>query len=109
MVQKVEDQEREYPLGLTVDRILDSYDAHGNINHLDGSNLPSRIEVSHLLDDLLSLVFPGFFSHDRLDKWSQRFFVVESCARSMQALEMAIVRALRVKRQQESDELESRC
>ena len=43
--------EHERRLALVVEGILDSYREHGNINHLDGSNLPARSEVSELLDD----------------------------------------------------------
>jgi hypothetical protein len=54
--------EDERRLAQVVEGILHSYRQHGNINHLDGSNLPARSEVSELLDDLLTVVFPGYFN-----------------------------------------------
>ena len=38
-----------------------SYAKVGAINHLDGSNLPSRTAIVDITTDLLRLVFPGYF------------------------------------------------
>jgi serine O-acetyltransferase len=43
------------------DRLLDSYQSVGGINHLDGKNLPSRQAVGRITTGLLRLLFPGFF------------------------------------------------
>ncbi len=39
---------------------MESYAEYGNINHLDGQNLPSRAEVAQLQDDLIAILFPGY-------------------------------------------------
>jgi len=44
--------------------ILDSYRESGGINHVDRSNLPSKNAVAMLSEDLLHLLFPGFFSDE---------------------------------------------
>ena len=88
------DTERQ--LAALVEAILDSYAQQGHINHLDGSNLPSRASVGRLLDDLLSVVFPGFLGEDPVDELSSRYFVGERCARSLRALETIIGRAMGV-------------
>ena len=44
--------------------LVDSFHKHGGINHLDGSNLPSRDAVVDITRDLLRLVFPGFYDKD---------------------------------------------
>lgn len=41
--------------------LLQSYKDAGGINHLDGANLPSKCAVAGLCQDLLTLMFPGFF------------------------------------------------
>jgi serine O-acetyltransferase len=92
----VSDTERR--LATIVDQILGSYSEHGNINHLDGSNLPSRAEVDVLLADLVSVIFPGFFGQDHLDELTSRYFVGERCARSLRGLEQVIARALGTRR-----------
>jgi serine O-acetyltransferase len=44
--------------------ILDSYRESGGINHVDRTNLPSKKAVASLCEDLLHLLFPGFFSEE---------------------------------------------
>lgn len=43
---------------------MSSYARVGGINHLDGVNLPSKSAIASITEDLLKLLFPGFF-HDR--------------------------------------------
>jgi serine O-acetyltransferase len=86
--------ETQRQLAAVIEDILESYTEQGNINHLDGSNLPSRAEVGRLLDDLLSLVFPGFLGHDEVDELSSRYFVGERVATSLRGLERVIGRAM---------------
>lgn len=47
--------------------ILDSYEKIGGINHLDGSNLPSRQGVHRILEQLKEILFPGYFEQVCLD------------------------------------------
>jgi serine O-acetyltransferase len=42
--------------------ILGSYQLVGGINHIDGTNLPSKPAIAAICEDLLELLFPGF--HD---------------------------------------------
>ena len=43
------------------DRLVDSYTKLGGINHVDGKNLPSKQAVATITENLLCLLFPGFF------------------------------------------------
>ncbi len=43
------------------DRLMASYAKVGGINHLDGTNLPSKRGIVGITTDLLHLIFPGFF------------------------------------------------
>jgi serine O-acetyltransferase len=90
----VTDSERQ--IAALVEDILESYAKQGNINHLDGSNLPSRAAVDRVLTDLISIVFPGFIGEDQVDELSSRYFVGERCVRSLRALERVIGQALGV-------------
>lgn len=85
----------ERVLASAIDDIVESYAEHGNINHLDGLNLPSRSEVATLLDDLISIVFPGYFVRQHVDQLTCRYFVGERCARALRGLELAVAQALR--------------
>ncbi|NVB37809.1 serine acetyltransferase [Pseudenhygromyxa sp. WMMC2535] len=89
-------------LATAIDGILGSYQEHGNINHLDGSNLPSRAEIGQLLDDLLSLIFPGYLGAEEVDELSSRYFVGERCVRSLRSLERVIARATNIQRERRS-------
>ncbi len=42
-------------------QLVASYARVGGINHLDGKNLPSKRAIAALTQDLLRLLFPGFF------------------------------------------------
>ena len=97
--------DHERRLASVVEGILESYREHGNINHLEGSNLPARSEVSELLDDLLSVVFPGYFNYEPLDELTARYFVGARCAKILRRLEQATSRALAVDRRGAPEDL----
>lgn len=42
-------------------QLVASYARVGGINHLDGKNLPSKRAIADITQDLLRLLFPGFF------------------------------------------------
>ena len=44
-----------------------SYAELAAINHLGGTQLPSKAAVAALTEDLLHLLFPGFYEGDRLE------------------------------------------
>ena len=50
---------------------MQSYDAHGGINHLDGVNLPSKSIIADITKDLLTLLFPGFFQEKLIHSGQQ--------------------------------------
>jgi serine O-acetyltransferase len=43
------------------DQLIVSYARVGGINHLDGKNLPSKSAIATITNDLLRMLFPGFF------------------------------------------------
>ena len=96
MVYRRPVNDRERTLANIVEGILESYREHGNINHLDGSNLPARNEVSQLLEDLMLVIFPGYFVLEQLDELTSRYFVGERCARILRRFEQVCLRALSV-------------
>jgi serine O-acetyltransferase len=88
--------DRERSLALAVESILDSYRRHGNINHLEATALPSRPRVTLLLDELMHLVFPGYFGEENLDELVSNYVVGERCARLYRDLSAVCYRAFRV-------------
>ena len=45
------------------DQLIASYASVGGINHLDGTNLPSKSGIVRLSTDLLALLFHGNFDN----------------------------------------------
>jgi serine O-acetyltransferase len=43
-----------------ISAILESYDTLGGINHLEGLNLPSKESICRIVDELETIVFPGY-------------------------------------------------
>jgi serine O-acetyltransferase len=80
-------------LAAALDGVLDSYRVVPRLANVGGTRLPSREEVATILDDLLSLCFPGFFGREQLGELNARYVVGERCARVLTHLEAALVRA----------------
>ena len=49
-----------------VDELLESYADCGGIKHLNGANLPSKMAVAALTQDLLHIIFPGFIAEQQV-------------------------------------------
>jgi len=49
-----------------VEQLLESYAHCGGIKHLNGSNLPSKMAVAALTQDLLHIIFPGFIAEHQV-------------------------------------------
>jgi serine O-acetyltransferase len=75
--------------------ILDSYRESGGINHVDRSNLPSKNAVATLSEDLLHLLFPGFFSDEPVSSRELPRAAQEMIDKIADQLETAITVSLR--------------
>jgi len=51
-----------------VDQISENYNIYGGINHLDGKDLPSKKIVVKILEDILSVLFPGYLGKEKITK-----------------------------------------
>src|SRR5262245_5130787 len=87
--------DRAQSLDRVIDALLDSYQRHGNINHLGAESLPSRARVTQLLDALIDLVLPGYFGDTQHDQLSLRYAVGERAVRVLRQLEDVCLRTLR--------------
>ncbi len=66
MIHKIDD---------LLDLMLDSCETLGGINHLEGPNLPSRQSVYRIVDNLQSIIFPGFRDEDNLEKLNLKYIL----------------------------------
>ncbi|OGG93553.1 MAG: hypothetical protein A2527_11640 [Candidatus Lambdaproteobacteria bacterium RIFOXYD2_FULL_50_16] len=48
--------------------ILETYEIHGGINHIDETNLPSVGEVVDIIKKMMFLLFPGFYNIEKINK-----------------------------------------
>ena len=77
-------------------KLVASYQASGGINHLDGANLPSKVAVAAICEDLLSLIFPGFHDDAPLLKNTVDEVTRERIAAVAQALKTEVCKSLRL-------------
>lgn len=82
-------------LDATVDRIIDSYSRYGGINHIKGPNLPARAEIIKTLEDIVTILFPGFFEKSVITTDSVRYHVGAKCTEVQQQLVDQINKCLR--------------
>ena len=83
--------------------ILSSYKESGGINHLDRANLPSKKAIEALCNELLHLLFPGFFSEEAVSKEELPAAAQEIIDQIANELEEAIAVSLRIKERAEND------
>jgi len=84
--------------------ILDSYLESGGINHVDRSNLPSKKTVESLSEDLLHLLFPGFFSDEAVSSAELPEAAQEIIDQIAGQLEAAIAVSLRITNEVKNDD-----
>jgi serine O-acetyltransferase len=56
----------DHPMKSLVEQLLESYAHCGGIKHLNGANLPSKMAVAALTQDLLHIIFPGFIAEHQV-------------------------------------------
>ncbi|MGI8603405.1 MAG: serine O-acetyltransferase EpsC [Verrucomicrobiales bacterium] len=75
--------------------LLKSYQDVGGINHIDGTNLPSKRAIPAICEDLLELLFPGFLTEEAPSMACVENITHERVARLLQRLAVEIARSLR--------------
>ena len=88
-------------LDRVISSILDSYDVDGGINHLDGTNLPSRESVTAIVDELESVMFPGYRGEANLDRLNVRYVLGEKLTRIAKNLMLETQKSLEFKHRTE--------
>lgn len=73
-------------LDRAVEGILASYEASGGVNHAAGPNLPSRSAVVQALQDIETLLFPGYREEEGIDDSNIGFVAGELVHRAAKVL-----------------------
>ena len=72
-----EERQKGFEKGLPklVDNILESYKKFGGMEHLEGKDLPSKKVIIEILEDLLSVLFPGYLGKESVTKTNIKYFL----------------------------------
>ena len=84
----------DHPIDDLVAKLLESYAKCGGIKHLNGVNLPSKMAVASLTQDLLHIIFPGFISEQALSASNLAKETTQQIASLQTRLEREMVKSL---------------
>ncbi len=73
--QKPEDKWVEKGLPHLVDDVIKNYETFGGMDHLEGKDLPSKKVVIEVLEDLLTVFFPGYLGKTEITKSNVRYVI----------------------------------
>ncbi|MEZ5384922.1 MAG: serine O-acetyltransferase EpsC [Prosthecobacter sp.] len=79
-----------------VTSLMASYCEVGGINHVDCGNLPSKHAIATLCEDLLHLLFPGFFSEEAVASQELELMTNELVAGIRERLNVEVRRSMRL-------------
>lgn len=80
-----------------VQKLMTSYREVGGINHVDSGNLPSKRSIALLCEDLLQMLFPGFFSEGAISSQDLELMTHELVAGLREKLNVEVRRSLRLR------------
>jgi serine O-acetyltransferase len=72
---RVEEKWPETGLPELVDGIIGSYETIGGMDHLEGKDLPSKKVVIEVLEDLFTVLFPGYLGKEGITKANIKYFL----------------------------------
>ncbi len=78
--ESLENNWPERGLPLLVDKMMKNYEAFGGMDHLEGRDLPSKKVVIEVLEDLFSVLFPGYFGKEEVTKANIKYFLGNTLA-----------------------------
>jgi serine O-acetyltransferase len=91
-------ESKPHKLADMVESLLASYQSDARTHHLDSEFLPSRAEIVEIIGELRELLFPGFFSRQRLTAENIRYHVGELLNSASTKLHRQAFRAMRYRR-----------
>jgi serine O-acetyltransferase len=78
-----------------VKEISENYEVYGGINHLDGKDLPSKKVVIEILEDILSVLFPGYLGKEKIKKTNVEDYLSKTLASIYSRLVMEVDKSLK--------------
>jgi serine O-acetyltransferase len=83
LMKKSESLDRDWSetgLPCLVDEIVNNYGTPGGMDHLEGKDLPSKKVVIEVLEDLLTIFFPGYLGKTEITKANIKYFLGNTLA-----------------------------
>lgn len=81
-------------IDMLIDSILASYSEYGRVNQVDADSFPNRENVVTVLQNLQSLLFPGYRTADQLDEYNLRYITGQRINAVISLLTKEIQKAL---------------
>jgi len=94
----------ESKLPQIIGKIVNTYDSEDGINHIEGSNLPSRDGVVEIVVDFLNVLFPGYYEKHELSRGDITYYIWEKIASLYHLLHREILKSLKSTYGNQSDE-----
>lgn len=93
--ETTEDNWLEEGLPELADEIMENYEKFGGINRLRGKDLPSKETVIEILEDLLTVIFPGYLGRVEVTKSNIKYFLGNILHSTYQRLIAEVEKSLR--------------
>jgi len=78
-----------------ITQILDSYATDRGINHIEGANLPGRAAVEEIVQDIVNVLFPGYFEKQEMSRSEIRLYIWEKIVSIYHSLAHEIAKSLK--------------
>jgi len=91
----IEDDWTEKGLPKLTNEILENFQKYGGINHLGGKDLPSKEAVIEILEDLIAIIFPGYFGKTEVTRSNVKHFVNDTVQTTYSRLVVELEKSLK--------------
>lgn len=82
-------------LPLVLEKIIESCNEQNCSSHIDYEPIPSKESVVNIIDKLLEIIFPGFFSPEKLDPINLNFYIGQNVTQLYSMLAEQVVSSIR--------------
>jgi serine O-acetyltransferase len=91
----IEEKWVEKGLPKLVDDMMDSYHTYGGMDHLEGKDLPSKKVVVEVLEDLFTVLFPGYLGDTEITKANIKYHLGTKMASIYSRLNVEVEKSLK--------------
>ncbi|MFB3888813.1 MAG: serine O-acetyltransferase EpsC [Candidatus Bathyarchaeia archaeon] len=93
--EKLENNWVEKGLPTLVDKMMRNYETFGGMDHLEGKDLPSKQAVIGVLEDLFTIIFPGYLGKSEVTKSNVKYVLGNTLTSVYDRLTVEIEKSLK--------------